>query len=88
MQVKLFFKSSSPESREDELRTLAAELDSFGAQAEIIDVDTADGADQQQLYDVTQPPTVIVLDPTGSPLRSWPGYVPPATEVRHELGSL
>lgn len=87
MQVKLFYKTSSPESRFDDLESLATELKEFG-EVELIDVDSPEGSAQQEIYDITTDPTVIVVGPDGSIVNGWKGMIPPASEVRYWLGGL
>jgi hypothetical protein len=87
MQVKLFYKTSTPETSEDELKPLAEELRQFGADVEIIDADTAEGAAQQELYDITQVPSVVITGPDGSLVSEWKGRIPPAGDIRYWLGS-
>jgi hypothetical protein len=88
MQIKLFYKSSSPEDVSEKIKPLEEELKSSGSEAELIDVDTPKGAMQQELYDVTNFPAAVVTGPDGSLISEWKGFLPPASELRYWLGGV
>jgi hypothetical protein len=87
MKVKLFSKSSSAEVA---LQTKSAYLmlSTHKIEPELIDVDTAEGAVEQELYGVMSYPTVVVTTDDGGEVASWHGKVPPAEDIRYTMGHI
>jgi HEAT repeat protein len=87
VKVKLFTKSSNAEVRA-QVKMALRDLRSQRVEPEVVDVDTPEGATDQELYGVVTYPTVVVVTDDGREVASWHGQVPRAEDIRYALGHI
>lgn len=83
MKILIFTKEDGPEMRE--ALDLGHELESRGALVEFIEAESPEGSEKVSLYDIYSTPSFVVTQDDGSIVNIWRGYIPPLSEIEHEL---
>jgi hypothetical protein len=75
MKLIVLYKPMSEHATEVEsyVRDLGHEHDEISQKTELVSVDTREGADMAELYDIMSYPTILALADNGSILNMWAG---------------
>lgn len=79
MIVKIFSKKECPKC--PPAKELALELEKRGVNVKQYDVETTDGLAEAAMHDVMATPSVVIVDNSGSEIKSFRGEAPSLEEV-------
>ncbi len=85
MIASLLYRKNTPEERD--VAHLFKELNDRQAEVRMIDVDTPEGQQMIELYDVMDFPAVLITDSQGSEMTRWQQNLPPASDISYWVHS-
>jgi transketolase C-terminal domain/subunit len=78
------FVTSENESN-DQLKNISDRLEDNGFSLDFVNVETREGVDKSQVYDILQTPSIVVTTDDGSVVRSWTGELPTTSDVINNI---
>ncbi|HSX53230.1 MAG TPA: hypothetical protein VLF90_02590 [Patescibacteria group bacterium] len=83
MKVIILYQANSEHRRQTEEFVHDFEHGHPNRKAEMVDVDSRDGAAQAALYDIVQYPSVLAMSDDGQLLKAWQGKFPLIDELAY-----